>query len=209
MTIYSVHDPEFIQYGRVITGLEEAVSEILPALAQIPLPEGTGYVPTEPLLQDLPAADVMRDHCFGGMPVELGWCCGHNRNLNCLEYHRDSEFNLGTEEFILLLARQEEITDGFLDTAKVKAFLVPAGTLIEVYATTLNHAPCCTENTDSFRVLIVLPWGTNTDIPQNFEIRTPEDQLLTARNKWLLAHAESNEAAQGACVRLTGPNLSV
>ena len=209
MTIYSVHDPEFIPYGRVITGLEEAVSEILPALAQIPLPEGTGYVPTEPLLQDLPAADVMRDHCFGGMPVELGWCCGHNRNLNCLEYHRDSEFNLGTEEFILLLARQEEITAGFLDTAKVKAFLVPAGTLIEVYATTLHYAPCCTENTDSFRVLIVLPWGTNTDIPQNFEIRTPEDQLLTARNKWLLAHAESNEAAQGACVRLTGPNLSV
>ena len=209
MTIYSVHDPEFIPYGRVITGLEEAVSEILPALAQIPLPEGTGYVPTEPLLQDLPAADVMRDHCFGGMLVELGWCCGHNRNLNCLEYHRDSEFNLGTEEFILLLARQEEITDGFLDTAKVKAFLVPAGTLIEVYATTLHYAPCCTENTDSFRVLIVLPWGTNTDIPQNFEIRTPEDQLLTARNKWLLAHAESNEAAQGACVRLTGPNLSV
>ena len=147
MTIYSVHDPEFIPYGRVITGLEDAVSEILPALAQIPLPEGTGYVPTEPLLQDLPAADVMRDHCFGGMPVELGWCCGHNRNLNCLEYHRDSEFNLGTEEFILLLARQEEITDGFLDTAKVKAFLVPAGTLIEVYATTLHYAPCCTENT--------------------------------------------------------------
>ena len=209
MTIYSVHDPEFIPYGRVITGLEEAVSEILPALAQIPLPEGTGYVPTEPLLQALPAADVMRDHCFGGMPVELGWCCGHNRNLNCLEYHRDSEFNLGTEEFILLLARQEEITDGFLDTAKVKAFLVPAGTLIEVYATTLHYAPCCTENTDSFRVLIVLPWGTNTDIPQNFEIRTPEDQLLTARNKWLLAHAESSEAAQGACVRLTGSNLSV
>lgn len=94
MTIYSVHDPEFIPYGRVITGLEEAVSEILPALEQIPLPEGTGYVPTEPLLQDLPAADVMRDHCFGGMPVELGWCCGHNRSLNCLEYHRDSEFNL-------------------------------------------------------------------------------------------------------------------
>ena len=69
MTIYSVHDPEFIPYGRVITGLEDAVSEILPALAQVPLPEGTGYVPTEPLLQDLPAADVMRDHCFGGMPL--------------------------------------------------------------------------------------------------------------------------------------------
>ena len=164
---------------------------------------------TEPLLQSLPAADVIRDHCFGGMPVELGWCCGHNRALNCLEYHRDSEFNLGTEEFILLLARQDEITDGFLDTAKVKAFLVPAGTLVEVYATTLHYAPCCTDNTDSFRVLVALPWGTNTDMPQDFAAKTPEDSLLWARNKWLLAHAESDEAAQGACVRLTGQNLSI
>ena len=209
MTVYSVHDPEFIPYGRVITGLEDAVEQILPALAQVPVPEGTGYVPTEPLLQNLPAVDVIRDHCFGGMPVELGWCCGHNRSLNCLEYHRDSEFNLGTEEFILLLARQEEITDGFLDTSKVKAFLVPAGVLVEVYATTLHYAPCCTDNTDSFRVLVALPWGTNTEVPENFEIRTPEDALLTARNKWLLAHADSDEAANGALVRLTGPNLSV
>ena len=135
--------------------------------------------------------------------------CGHNRALNCLEYHRDSEFNLGTEEFILLLARQDEITDGFLDTAKVKAFLVPAGTLVEVYATTLHYAPCCTDNTDSFRVLVALPWGTNTDMPQDFAAKTPEDSLLWARNKWLLAHAESDEAAQGACVRLTGQNFSI
>ena len=209
MTIYSVNDPAFIPYGRVVTGLEDAVRQILPALSQVPVPEGTGYVPTEPLLQNLPAAEVIRDHCFGGMPVELGWCCGHNRGLNCLEYHRDSEFNLGTEEFILLLARQDEITDGFLDTAKVKAFLVPAGKLVEVYATTLHYAPCCTDNTDSFRVMVALPWGTNTDMPQDFAAKTPEDSFLWARNKWLLAHAESDEAAQGACVRLTGPNLFV
>ena len=209
MTIYSVNDPLFAAYGQVVTGLEDAVAQILPALSQVPVPEGTGYVPTEPLLQNLPAADVIRDHCFGGMPVELGWCCGHNRGLNCLEYHRDSEFNLGTEEFILLLARQDEITDGFLDTANVKAFLVPAGTLVEVYATTLHYAPCCTDNTDSFRVMVALPWGTNTDMPQDFAAKTPEDSFLWARNKWLLAHAESDEAAQGACVRLTGPNLFV
>ena len=209
MTIYSVNDPAFVPYGRVVTGLEDVVAQILPVLAQVPVPEGTGYVTTEPLLQNLPAADVIRDHCFGGMPVELGWCCGRNRGLNCLEYHRDSEFNLGTEEFILLLAKQDEIVDGCLDTAKVKAFLVPAGTMVEVYATTLHYAPCCTDNTDRFQVLVALPWGTNTDMPQDFDVKTPEDSLLWARNKWLLAHAESDEAAQGACVRLTGPNLFV
>ena len=194
MTIYSVNDPLFASYGQVVTGLEDAVAQILPVLSQIPLPEGTGYVPTEPKLQNLPAAEVIRDHCFGGMPTELGWCCGDNRKLNCLEYHRDSEFNLSGDDFILLLARQDEIEDGLLDTSKVKAFLVPAGTLVEVFATTLHYAPCCTDSTESFRVMVAL---------------TPEDSLLWARNKWLLAHADSAEAGQGALVRLTGPNIDL
>ena len=209
MTIYSVNDPLFASYGQVVTGLEDAVAQILPALSQIPLPEGTGYVPTEPKLQNLPAAEVIRDHCFGGMPTELGWCCGDNRKLNCLEYHRDSEFNLSGDDFILLLAKQDEIEEGFLDTSKVKAFLVPAGTLVEVFATSLHYAPCCTDSTDSFRVMVALPWGTNTGIPEGFETKTPEDSLLWARNKWLLAHADSAEAGQGALVRLTGPNIDL
>lgn len=208
MTIYSVNDPLFAAYGQVVTGLEDAVAQILPALAQVPLPEGTGYVPTEPLLQDLPAADVIRDHCYGGMPTQLGWCCGDNRKLNCLEYHRDSEYNLGTDDFILLLAKQEDVKDGVLDTSKVKAFLAPAGTLVEVFATSLHYAPCCASGNDSFRVMVALPWGTNTDKPQ-IEAKIPEDKLLWARNKWLIAHADSTEATEGAFVGLTGPNLEV
>ena len=78
----------------------------------------------------------------GGMPVELGMCWGRNTKLNCLEYHRDSELHIGAAPFVLLLARQEEIGDGVLDTGKVKAFRAPAGAVVEVYATTLHYAPC-------------------------------------------------------------------
>ena len=148
------------------------------------------------------------EHCFGGMPVQLGWCNGHNTKLNCLEYHRDSEFNLGTEDFILLLGRQEEIADGIFDTAKTKAFRVPAGVMIEVYATTLHYAPCHCDADKGFRVLVALPWGTNTDRPV-MENRTAEDEILTARNKWLLAHPESSEAKGGAKVGLTGENIDI
>ena len=35
-------------------------------------------------------------------------CWGRNTKLNCLEYHRDSEVNIGASDFILLLAKQEE-----------------------------------------------------------------------------------------------------
>lgn len=208
MKIHSVYDPEFKPYGQVVTGLEDTVRELLTVLAAAPQPEGVGYVPTDPALQELPAAVEISEHCYGGMPVQLGWCNGHNTQLNCLEYHRDSEFNLGTEDFILLLARQEEIENGVLDTARVKAFRVPAGVLVEVYATTLHYAPCHCDPDKGFRVLVALPWLTNTDRPVMAN-RTAEDELLTARNKWLLAHPESEVAKGGAKVGLTGVNIDI
>lgn len=208
MKIYSVYDPAFKPYGQIVTGLDEAVKEILEALATTPQPEGVGYVPTDPVLQELPAATEISEHCFGGMPTQLGWCNGHNTRLNCLEYHRDSEFNLGTEDFILLIAKQDEIENGILDTAKVKAFKVPAGVLVECYATTLHYAPCHCDPDKGFRVLVALPWLTNTDRPV-MENKTAEDAILTARNKWLLAHPESSEAKGGAKVGLCGVNIDI
>ena len=208
MKIYSVFDPEFKPYGQIVKGLDDAVQEILAGLAETPLPDGVGYVPTDPILQELPAAVEISEHCFGGMPTQLGWCNGHNTKLNCLEYHRDSEFNLGTEDFILLLARQEEIVDGILDTSKVKAFKAPAGTLIECYATTLHYAPCHADASKGFRVLVALPWLTNTDRPV-MENKTAEDEIMTARNKWLLAHPDSSEAKSGAKVGLSGENIDI
>ena len=208
MKIESVFDPAFAAYGHVVTSMEEAKAEILAALARTPLPEATDYCAEDPDLQELPAAVEVSEHLFGGMPCQLGWCNGHNTKLNCLEYHRDSEFNLGTRDFILLLAKQDEIVDGTLDTSKVKAFRVPAGTLVEVYATTLHYAPCHTDPTNGFKVLVALPKGTNTDKP-NMPIKGGDDAYLWACNKWLLAHPDSAEAAQGAVAALTGENIDI
>ena len=194
MKIYSVYDPEFKPYGQIVTGMEDTVAEILNPLKDAPCGDAVDYVPTWEPLQKL--------------PVQLGWCNGHNTKLNCLEYHRDSEFNLGTEDFILLLARQEEIENGLLDTAKVKAFRVPAGVMVEVYATTLHYAPCHADEAKGFRVLVALPWLTNTDRPV-IPNRTPEDEIMTARNMWLLAHPESSEAKTGAKVGLAGVNIDL
>ena len=208
MKIYSVLDPEFKSYGQVVTGMEDTVREILDVLKDAPCEEAVAYVPTWELLQKLPAAAVVSDHCYGGMPVQLGWCNGHNTKLNCLEYHRDSEFNLGTEDFVLILGLQSQIENGFFDTAKAMAFRVPKGVLVEVFATSLHYAPCHADPDKGFRVLIALPWLTNTDKPE-IAIRTEEDTFMTARNKWLLAHPESDEAKNGAKVGLTGENIDI
>ncbi|WP_337574843.1 DUF4867 family protein [Fournierella sp.] len=209
MTIYPVTSPEFARYGRVISGYEGECAAITGALnAHTPLPEATGYVPEEPALQQLPQAQVLGRSLYGGMPVQFGWCNGHNTRLNCLEYHRDSEFNLGTEDFILLLAKQEEIENGQLDTARVKAFRVPAGVLVEVYATTLHYAPCHTDPAKGFRVMVALPKGTNTDKPE-LPVQGGDDAWLWACNKWLLAHPDSDEARQGAAAALVGENIDI
>ena len=207
MKIESVFDPAFKPYGKILQGYDTA--ELCAAMEAIPLPEqGTAY---EPWIDSLEACGIfaeLRDRAYGGMPVELGMCWGRNTKLNCLEYHRDSEINIGWKDFILLLARQEEIVDGVLDTAKLKAFRVPAGVPVEVYATTLHYAPCHANGEQGFRVAVVLPRGTNTAKPA-YEPKCEEDTWMTARNKWLLAHPESNEAQNGAHIGLRGVNIDI
>ena len=207
MKIYSVNDPEFKPYGKVLNGFDTA--ELISAMEKIALPaEGVSY---EPGIDSLEACGILadlRDRAYGGMPVQLGMCWGHNTKLNCLEYHRDSEVNIGAGDFVLLLAKEDEIVDGVLDTALVKAFRVPAGVAVEVYATSLHYAPCHTDPAKGFQVLVALPAGTNTDFRPEGGANTM-DRMLWARNKWLLAHPDSSEAKSGAHIGLKGENLDI
>lgn len=207
MHIYSITDPEFKPYGKTLEGYDTA--ELVEAMAAIALPEeGTAYEPGIASLESCAIFPELADRAYGGMPIQLGMCWGHNTKLNCLEYHRDSEVNIGWKDFILLLAKQDEIVDGVLDTEKVKAFRVPKGVPVEVYATTLHYAPCHTCPHCGFRVAVVLPKGTNTEKPA-FEAKCEEDSWMTARNKWLLAHPDSNEAKNGAHIGLSGLNIDI
>ena len=208
MTILPISDPAFASYGKILEGYD--TQELLRTLeAATPLPQGVEYVPSQPELEALPLTSLLASNAYGGMPIQMGWCNGHNTKLNCLEYHRDSELNCGTEDFILLLARMDDIApDGTLDTGLVKAFRVPAGVLVEVYATTLHYAPCSAAKGAGFRVLVALPKGTNGPRP-DIQVLNREDSMLWACNKWLLAHPESSEAAQGAPAVLRGKNIDI
>ena len=206
MKIYSVYTDEFKPYGKILQNYD--TQPLISAMRTIPMPEsGTAYEPSISALEESGIFDAMQNRAYGGMPIQIGMCWGYNTKLNCLEYHRDSEINVGEQDFVLLLARQDEIKDGKLDTAKVKAFRVPAGAVVEVYATTLHYAPCQL-TADGFRVAVVLPKGTNEAKPV-FTAGNEEDTWLTARNKWLLAHPESSEAKSGAHIGLTGKNIDI
>ena len=206
MEVMDVRGPEFKAYGRVIEGYD--VSGLMKAMESTPLPDGVVYVASVPELEALSAAKERADGIYGQMKIQVGYCNGHNRKLNALEYHRDSEVNLAVKDLILLLGKQQDISEDFTyDTSKVKAFLVPAGTLIEVYATTLHYAPC-EAGDEGFRCVVVLPQGTNMELDHRPVDRCGEEKLLAARNKWLIGHEEGG-LDEGAWIGLTGENISL
>ena len=204
MKIQELTDASFGRYGKVVT--EFSFEKILKEMEHTPLPKDVVYVPSVEAMEILPeAVDVCRKG-FGGLPIQIGYCNGDNHKLNALEYHRSSEIDIAATDLILLLGCQQDIeADDTYDTSKVEAFFVPAGTAVELYATTLHYAPCSAQE-GGFRCVIVLPKGTNEDLP--FEpAKEGENRLLTAVNKWLIAHEEAG--IEGAFCGLKGANTEV
>ncbi len=205
MKIESIHSVSFRPYGKIVEGYD--FSEFLEVLRGTACPKDTVlYVPSDLELEGLPVAKELADRFYGGMPIQIGYCSGYNAMLNCLEYHRDSEVDVFASDAVLLVALEQEIEGGKLHTDCVKAFYVPAGSAVELYAATLHYAPCSPKSGCTFQVSIILPRGTNTDIP-SIVPKTVEDNMLWARNKWLLSHADAPEARDGAYVGSVGENL--
>ncbi len=204
MKIQKVTDSAFRKYGQVLEGYD--FTGLIKEMKHTPVPEDVIYVPS---VEELEALDIMKDlqnKGYGGLPVQIGYCNGHNKKLNAVEYHRNSEINVAVTDLVLLIGHQQDIEpDHTYDTSKIKAFLVPAGTGIEVYATTLHYAPCHV-NEGGFQCVVVLPKGTNTDLTFQTE-KTGEDSLMTAKNKWLIAHEDAKIA--GAFNGLKGENITI
>ena len=207
MEILSIYDKEFSSYGKVLDGYD--TRKLIEEMKKVSLPDkGTDYLASIKSFEQLDIFKDLQERAYGGMPIELGMCWGRNRKLNGLEYHRDSELNISENGQILLLAKREEIVDGKLDTSKVRAFEVPAETVVEIYATTLHYAPCHISENGYFRSAVVLPRGTNENYQPSERI-SEEDKMIRARNKWLLVHSDSKEAQEGAYVGLTGENIDL
>lgn len=212
MEILSCKDKAFKEYGRVVDNVD--FTELVEAMKKTPCPDGVVYEPGVAELEALDVAKVISDVVYGEMPVQIGYCNGHNCMLNALEYHRDSEINVAATDAVLMLGLLKDVEDDFTyDTSKVKAFFVPAGTAVEVYATTMHYAPCGADG-KGFQVSIILPKGTNYPLKAahakvNADGTAPnEDALITATNKWLIGHAEGGLDA-GSFLGLKGKNLNL
>lgn len=202
MKIYSIHDKEFSQYGKVLDGaFYEALKK---ASEEIAMPEsGSAYRASEPTFE---SADVVAHYrnCFGGMDVQIGYCWGMNNVLNALEWHKNSEIAVALSDLIMLFGDLREMQDGKYDTSNVKAFLFKEGESAEIYATTMHFCPLGVGG-KAFKNVVVLPRGTNTPL------ETPStDKKLISKNKWLIIHPDFKKQVElGRVVGLVGENIVI
>ena len=204
MKLTPISDSAFDIYGKEIC--ISKLDVFIEALSKTPKPENSVvYVASEPTLESTQFFSLFENNVFGGIPIQIGYCNGDNHALNCLEYHRGSELIIAEDSIILLVAHIAKIKQNKINSSEVEAFVVPAGKAVLIYETTLHYAPC-SNGDNGFRTAIVLPKGTNTEKP-DISISGSEDEILWARNKWLIAHADTSEATQGAVVGVEGPNI--
>lgn len=204
MNIYEVTDEKFRKYGRIVDGLD--VDSLIVVMKTIDLPQEVVYEPSVRALEMLDVFKDLQNRVYGELPIQIGYCIGNNHKLNAVEYHRNSEINIGMTDAILIVGCQQDITDEYqYDTSKMEAFRLPAGCAVELYATTLHYAPCNVGD-NGFKVIVVLPKDTNLLIEKAHG--EGEDALLTAKNKWLIGHAEGG-LPEGTHIGLIGENLTV
>lgn len=206
MMQYKVTDVQFSRYGKVLDDYD--FTALLEKMQATPRTENVIYVPSDATLEQSPVYKDLSERGFGGLPIQIGYCNGKNDTLNAVEYHRSSEINIAVTDLILFLGSQQDIDADFhYDTSKMEAFFLPAGTAVEIYATTLHYAPC-SASVDGFQCVVVLPKSTNLPL-ENTPERKGENALLFAKNKWLIVHPDSGMEKDGAFIGLFGENLKL
>ena len=138
------------------------------------------------------------------MDSQLGYCWGHSNFLNATEWHKGSEINIAITPLVLILGHVWDIVDGKIDSSDFTAFYLPAGTVVEVYETTLHFCPCEVEQS-GFGCVVGLPEGTNT----NLETKV-ENKMLFRKNKWLICHVDNKALIEkGVVAGITGTNYEI
>ncbi len=209
--IKNVCDPSFRRFGRVIK--EIPLGGMREAALQIPMPENGGceYLASVPEIEDTEGFRAYTRIYAGGQNIQGGICWGYNTKMNGVEYHRSSEVNIALDDVVMMLGDRRDIgDDNTFDSSKMEFYFVPAGTAVELYATTLHLAPCQI-NEDGFRVLVFLPKGTNSPLSkkQMEEVKAADGEyrLLFAVDKWSIVYPGDKDVAAGAFPGVKGEVL--
>ncbi len=202
MRILDVTNEEFRPYGEKLCIDTSEFVDYLIKKAKMPK-EGNIYVRDELPMHTLKGEKSIAEAVYGCSPIQIGYCNGFNSRLNALEYHSCPEVDIAAEEQILLLALQSDIREGYIDSSKVKAFLLRKGDAVLLRPYIFHFSPC-KRYSSGFHTAIILTNGTNSELKEK-----PLDKRLWMENKWLFAHKDSPQAKKGAYIGISGENILV
>ena len=201
--LFDVYSEEFSEYGRVLNDVD--VSELIREAQRLEFPEsGSVYLASVDTLEATEAAARIKELVFGTLDTQIGYCYGYSNMLNAAEWHFSSELNVAVTPLVLILGKRSDIKNGRLCSGDMKAFYVPAGAVIEVYATTLHFCPCQVSD-GGFGCIVGLPTATNTPLDAPVD-----DKLLFRKNKWILAHEQNSALIErGVIAGIYGENYKI
>lgn len=210
--LFDAGAPEFREFGRVLE--EPRAADLVQWMSlNVPMGDSVVYQRSVGAMEDLPGPggrswkQWASSRFFGGQSAQVGYVAGRNLALNAFEYHKSSELLVAGTPLVLLLGRMSELeVFSRFDSSRAMGFLAPAGTVLELYATSLHFSPIMAEP-GGFRAAIVLPLGTNSPL-EGVDAGAPgEDGLLRAERKWLLACPGTKPASLGARVGMDNVEL--
>lgn len=207
LEIFPVWSEALDRYGRVV--MSDTLGEAAELVARrVEMPEkGTFYTPQSDFLNDQEMKKEISNRFFGGLPVEIGYCIGHNSDLNALEYHKCNEVLAFNGDVVIFLGRMEDmdLLGGIYQMSQLEGFFVPSGTQIELYPGTLHYGAMETSRA-GFSFIVCLLEGTNTPLEARVEGR--ENEMLIQKNKWVICNkAAEEEIACGAPVWITDASI--
>ena len=83
MQIYEVTDTRFRKYGKVIRNID--FSALTEAMKKTPVPSDVVYELSIAELEALPVAKEIEKVFYGELPLQIGYCTGHNVLINAVE----------------------------------------------------------------------------------------------------------------------------
>lgn len=158
MERFSVFDPSFSAFGRLVPGYDTAGLE--QALFSRRQPEdGMTLVSrfADPRLRL--TANALKQQLVGEAPASVVLYSGRNTHPRRLLRSSKGAYLIGAYDFVLLVTSKEEVSRRRLGADQLTAFFVPGRVLIQLYDTTLHCVPCHTHDRDGMNILVIRPAG--------------------------------------------------
>ncbi|HHV10875.1 MAG TPA: DUF4867 family protein [Clostridiales bacterium] len=189
LPIIHADDPAFAAYGEVLSLNTQAYLQYAEQSIIIP-DSGVDYTEEDPALAGFHKEKAwLENNVYGQMPIAVGYCAGHNRIMNGMEWHHGCEVNVAFTDVVLFLApfsslkgRRDQLK---LDSADVQAVYVPRGYAVALDPLVLHFTPIEVEQS-GFSVLVALPKHTNEALKE-----PAQNPYLKARNSWIIYHKDT------------------